>query len=99
MLHCRHPFDLHDVFASMIIFVVCFLSAAGGIGGGGVLVPVYVIFKQVSVGSALLCCVVRARCAAGAKRPVAYARGVCNLHSTACTAWVLFEGACAARRC
>ena len=45
----RHPLDTRDVFASCVIFIVCFLSAAGGIGGGGVLVPVYVILKQVAL--------------------------------------------------
>jgi uncharacterized membrane protein YfcA len=50
---CRHPplfdpFDWRDISASIGIILVCFLSAASGIGGGGVLVPLYVLLRQMA---------------------------------------------------
>ena len=44
------PFDWHDVTASLAIIAVCFLSAASGIGGGGVLVPLYIMLCSPILG-------------------------------------------------
>jgi uncharacterized membrane protein YfcA len=47
------PFTRQDWIGSLLAFVVCALAAGGGIGGGGVLVPVFIAFVGFSPRDAI----------------------------------------------
>jgi hypothetical protein len=47
------PFTYHDWIGTVLAFVVCALAAGGGIGGGGVLVPVFIAFVGFSSRDAI----------------------------------------------
>ena len=39
-----HPFNSYDVIGTVISLVLVALAAGGGIGGGGLLVPIFILF-------------------------------------------------------